>query len=124
MNDSPRKLVAWVFILGCLALFLTNGFGLLTEASVPGGEAAEGEPVLPVVQARAGPAQVAVQGFKALLTQIRIIKAREMLRTDSRPNITEVAMTVGFSDLSHFERSFRSIVGQTPREYRRSAQAH
>ena len=62
--------------------------------------------------------------FKALLTQIRIIKAREMLRTDSRPNITEVAMTVGFSDLSHFERSFRSIVGQTPREYRRSAQAH
>ena len=62
--------------------------------------------------------------FKALLTQIRIVKAREMLRTDSRPNITEVAMTVGFSDLSHFERSFRSIVGQTPREYRRGALAH
>ena len=62
--------------------------------------------------------------FKALLSHIRIIKARELLRGDSRPNITQVAMTVGFSDLSHFERSFRRIVGQSPREYRRTAGMH
>jgi len=59
--------------------------------------------------------------FKVLLGHIRIHKAREMLSADRSPNITEVAMRVGFSDLSHFERRFRRIVGQSPREYRRSA---
>jgi AraC-like DNA-binding protein len=58
--------------------------------------------------------------FKALLGHIRIHKAREALASEGRPNITEVAMRVGFSDLSHFERSFRRIVGQSPREYRRA----
>ncbi|HKR24819.1 MAG TPA: helix-turn-helix domain-containing protein [Allosphingosinicella sp.] len=62
--------------------------------------------------------------FKMLLGHIRISKARELLAAGAGPNITQVAMSVGFSDLSHFERSFRRIVGQSPREYRRSAAAH
>lgn len=62
--------------------------------------------------------------FKVLLGHIRIRKAREMLSADSRPNITQVAMDVGYSDLSHFERSFRRIVGQSPREFRRDAAGH
>ena len=62
--------------------------------------------------------------FKALLGRIRIRKARELLAADSRPNITQVAMSVGFTDLSHFEKSFRRIVGQSPREFRRSASFH
>jgi AraC-like DNA-binding protein len=57
--------------------------------------------------------------FKSLLGHIRIRKAREMLSADGRHNITQVAMSVGFSDLSHFEKSFRRIVGQSPREFRR-----
>ena len=61
--------------------------------------------------------------FKALLGRIRIRKAREMLAAGTRPNITEVALSVGFSDLSHFEKSFRRIVGQSPREFRRNAAA-
>lgn len=59
--------------------------------------------------------------FKSVLGQIRIRKAREMLARERGRNITQIAMTVGFSDLSHFERSFRRIVGQSPREFRRSA---
>jgi DNA-binding NtrC family response regulator len=62
--------------------------------------------------------------FKVLLGHIRIRKARELLSADARPNITQVAMSVGFSDLSHFEKSFRRIVGQSPREFRRSASLH
>ena len=62
--------------------------------------------------------------FKALLGHIRIRKAREMLSADRSPNITQVAMNVGFSDLSHFERSFRRIVGQSPREFRQGAARH
>lgn len=62
--------------------------------------------------------------FKPLLQRIRIEKAKEILSTDTRQRVTEVALSVGFSDLSHFEKSFRRIVGRSPREYRaRSAAA-
>ncbi|NUB21726.1 helix-turn-helix domain-containing protein [Azospirillum formosense] len=58
--------------------------------------------------------------FKGLLGRIRIHKARELLAADRRLPITEVAMSVGYGDLSHFEKSFRRLVGQSPREYRRN----
>ncbi|WP_454020731.1 helix-turn-helix domain-containing protein [Azospirillum sp. Marseille-Q6669] len=58
--------------------------------------------------------------FKGLLGRIRIHKAQEILAADRRLPITEVAMNVGYGDLSHFEKSFRRIVGQSPREYRRN----
>lgn len=58
--------------------------------------------------------------FKPLLQQIRIEKAKEMLMRDDCPRVTEVAMSVGFGDLSHFEKSFRRIVGSSPREFRGS----
>jgi AraC-like DNA-binding protein len=45
----------------------------------------------------------------------------ELLASDAASNITQVALNVGFSDLSHFERSFRRLVGESPREYRRRA---
>ncbi|QCI69491.1 helix-turn-helix domain-containing protein [Phreatobacter stygius] len=57
--------------------------------------------------------------FKTLLGRIRIHKAKEILATQMRRQITDVAMSVGFTDLSHFEKSFRRMVGQTPREFRR-----
>ncbi|CAO3382462.1 helix-turn-helix domain-containing protein [Azospirillum argentinense] len=58
--------------------------------------------------------------FKGLLGRIRIHKARELLAADRRLPITEVAMCVGYGDLSHFEKSFRRLVGESPREYRRN----
>jgi AraC-like DNA-binding protein len=57
--------------------------------------------------------------FKTLLTQIRVEKAKAVLASDPRLPITEVAMSVGFFDLSHFEKSFRRIVGQSPRDFRK-----
>ncbi|KVK98715.1 helix-turn-helix domain-containing protein [Burkholderia cepacia] len=56
--------------------------------------------------------------FKPLLRYIRIEKAKELLIRDNGIRITEVALSVGFGDLSHFEKSFRGIVGVSPREYR------
>ncbi|OPH17420.1 hypothetical protein FE88_32150, partial [Azospirillum brasilense] len=58
--------------------------------------------------------------FKGLLGRIRIHKAQELLAACRRLPITEVAMSVGYGDLSHFEKSFRRLVGQSPREYRRN----
>jgi AraC-like DNA-binding protein len=57
--------------------------------------------------------------FKPLLQRIRIEKAKEIFSSDTRRRITEVALSVGFGDLSHFEKSFRRIVGQSPREFKR-----
>ena len=58
--------------------------------------------------------------FKSLLRHIRILKAREQLAADPAASVTDVAFQVGFADLSYFERSFRRIVGQSPREFRRA----
>ena len=59
--------------------------------------------------------------FKTLLGRLRVHKASELLSTDLRQPITEVAMSVGFADLSHFEKSFRRYVGKSPREFRRDS---
>ncbi|MCD0279054.1 helix-turn-helix domain-containing protein [Xanthomonas melonis] len=56
--------------------------------------------------------------FKPMLQQLRIEKAKELLQRQPRLRITEVALKVGFGDLSHFEKSFRRLVGVSPREFR------
>lgn len=58
--------------------------------------------------------------FKPFLQCIRVHKAKEILSGNVRKRITEVAGSVGFADLSHFEKSFRRIVGCSAREFRRS----
>ena len=52
------------------------------------------------------------------LTRYRIEQAKHLLdSTDS--SITEIALAVGFSDISHFTRTFQREVGASPRTYRR-----
>jgi signal transduction histidine kinase/AraC-like DNA-binding protein len=52
------------------------------------------------------------------LNRYRIRRAREMLETTDLM-VTEVAMACGFSDVSHFTRTFHREVGVSPRAYRR-----
>lgn len=58
---------------------------------------------------------------KAMLARIRVENAKALLATNLRQPITDVALQVGFADLSHFEKYFRRQVGRTPREFRRMA---
>jgi AraC-like DNA-binding protein/CheY-like chemotaxis protein len=51
--------------------------------------------------------------FREYLLDYRIGKASELLRTPG-VNVTDVAFTVGFNDVSHFSRTFKRVVGQTP----------
>jgi transcriptional regulator GlxA family with amidase domain len=47
--------------------------------------------------------------------QIRLCKARDMLRSDDRSRtVMEAAFACGFSDLSHFSRDFSRAFGDTP----------
>lgn len=57
----------------------------------------------------------------AYILRLRINEAARKLELTDR-SITEVAMDVGFNDLTYFTRSFRSIFGCAPREHRKRSQ--
>jgi signal transduction histidine kinase/AraC-like DNA-binding protein len=54
----------------------------------------------------------------AYLSRSRIGHARRLLETTDE-TITSIAMTAGFSEVSHFTRTFHREVGVSPRAYRR-----
>ncbi|MDO6708358.1 AraC family transcriptional regulator [Photobacterium sp. 1_MG-2023] len=58
------------------------------------------------------------QSFKKLLVQIRIHYAKTLIDEKPMCKITEVSLSAGFGDLSHFEKMFKRYVGCTPRQYR------
>lgn len=55
--------------------------------------------------------------FTEYLARVRIEKAKTLL-LDSNRRISELAYDVGFQSLTHFNRVFRKIVGQSPTAYR------
>jgi len=54
------------------------------------------------------------------LIRSRLRRAARLLADDARPT-TEVALDVGFGDLSKFVRTFHRAVGVSPRNFRRAA---
>ena len=61
-------------------------------------------------------------GFRQLRDRERAEQARRRL-DDGRESITEVALTLGFSDSSTFARAFRRWFGESPRQCRRNLKA-
>lgn len=59
------------------------------------------------------------QSFFDLLGSMRIERAKELL-SDPGMRVHAIAETVGYSDVAHFSKSFKKIVGRTPGEYRTS----
>ena len=60
--------------------------------------------------------------FVALLTQIRISKAAQLLLTTSR-SIAEIAESVGYESQHYFSTAFKKAVGVSPIRYRRGEAA-
>jgi AraC-like DNA-binding protein/ligand-binding sensor protein len=58
--------------------------------------------------------------FTEYVTRLRIERARNLL-LNPHVRISEVAYEVGFQSLTHFNRSFRQVVGQSPTKYRETA---
>jgi YesN/AraC family two-component response regulator len=57
--------------------------------------------------------------FRVYLQRLRVSRALELLGR-RYVRVSEVAYAVGFNDLSHFDRTFRKVVGQSPTKYRAS----
>lgn len=51
------------------------------------------------------------------LIRLRVQQACKLLRESDR-SVTDIAMSVGFSDSNYFSRQFRSLTGSSPRDYR------
>lgn len=56
--------------------------------------------------------------FKSLLSEIRILAAKQKIEQYPMAKITEIAYDVGFGDLSHFEKMFKRYLNISPREFR------
>ena len=57
--------------------------------------------------------------FTEYLSRVRVEKAKNLL-LNPHLRISEIAYDVGFQSLTHFNRVFRQVVGQSPSEYRES----
>lgn len=59
------------------------------------------------------------QTISQTLTQLRITKAKELLRY-SELSMFEIAVSCGFQDASYFSKVFKKIEGESPQKYRTS----
>jgi AraC-like DNA-binding protein len=66
--------------------------------------------------------EVKGMGITQFLKQARIERAAEYLRQGTH-NVTEAAMAVGYSSLSHFTRAFTELMGESPARYARRSGA-
>src|SRR5438094_6858333 len=57
--------------------------------------------------------------FTDYLARVRIEKAKTLL-LDRNHRISEIAYEVGFQSLTHFNRVFRKIAGESPTSYRKA----
>jgi AraC-like DNA-binding protein/ligand-binding sensor protein len=60
--------------------------------------------------------------FTEYLSRVRVEKAKKLL-LNPHLRISEIAYDVGFQSLTHFNRVFRQVVGQSPTQYRESKSA-
>jgi len=56
--------------------------------------------------------------YQSYVNRVRIEQAKNLLNDDAL-SITDTGYAVGYSDLTHFERIFKKLVGTTPSQYRR-----
>ncbi len=55
----------------------------------------------------------------AFITQKRLHRAKELLRSHPELNVTEISAACGFPDYNYFIRLFKKQIGQTPLQYRK-----
>ena len=59
--------------------------------------------------------------FRELLSQYRVAKAKELLITQRKRNISDIALECGFTAQNTFNRTFKKMTGMTPYSYRKAS---
>ena len=69
--------------------------------------------------------QMTGRSFRKELVRIRLEAARQAFAANHRPRqtIADIAISVGFNDISQFNRHFRAAFGMTPRAARKLDEA-
>ena len=62
--------------------------------------------------------EITGRGFHDYLNDCRITRAKEILIGGSRLPITDIALALGYGDITTFERIFKKSVGVTPLQFR------
>lgn len=59
------------------------------------------------------------ENFNTWVNQLRIEEAKQFLKKEEMP-LHEIAARVGFADLAHFSKTFKSITGEPPSTWRKN----
>jgi len=60
------------------------------------------------------------KSVKSYLNSVRVNNAAELLSNNHDLSITEIAVSVGYSSVTHFEKVFKEIYGMSPMTHRRN----
>ena len=57
--------------------------------------------------------------YTDFVSRVRLEKAKNLLLNPHK-RVSEIAYEIGYQSLTHFNRTFHRIVGQSPTQYRKS----
>jgi YesN/AraC family two-component response regulator len=60
------------------------------------------------------------KNVKSYLNTVRVIRAAEILSKNADLSIANIAVSVGYGGIQHFEKMFKQVYGMSPNEYRRN----
>ena len=115
-QDNPDQVRnSEVFVMDCIAAFMEEHF----DKDLCRNELAEKAHMERYKFSRVFNAHFG-KSFKSHLNSIRVTKAAELLKKNIDLNITDVAISVGYNGVSHFEKVFREAYGISPSRFRKN----
>jgi len=114
-EDRPESVETHeVFVMDCIAAFIDDHYDEdLNRDSLAEKAHMERYKFSRVFNAHFG------KGFKSYLNSIRVNKAAELLTKNMNLSVTDIAISVGYNGVSHFEKVFREAYGISPSRYRK-----
>jgi YesN/AraC family two-component response regulator len=115
-QDNPDQVrSSEVFVMDCIAAFIEENF----DKDMCRNELAEKAHMERHKFSRAFNAHHG-KTFKSHLNSIRVNKAAELLKKNIHLSVTDIAISVGYNSVSHFEKVFREAYGTSPSRYRKN----
>lgn len=113
LTENPMKIDTEDFLLDGVAIYIENNYSdELTRDMLAERICMNKYKFSKIFNERFG------QSIKSYVNNIRVKKAAELLKNNRDLRIADIAVTVGYKNIMHFERVFKEIYGVSPKEYR------